>query len=59
MNIVLMLASAYVPTLTASIFFDNLQVQDMFMPNCSLDSRMTSMRGARISKNERYAALKF
>jgi hypothetical protein len=56
---VLMLASAYVPTLTASIFFDNLQVQDMFMPNCSLDSRMTSMRGARISKNERYAALKF
>jgi hypothetical protein len=54
-----MLASAYVPILTASIFFDNLQVQDMLMLNYKLDSRMTSIRGARISQNEQYAALKF
>jgi hypothetical protein len=54
-----MLASAYVPTLTTGIFFYNLQVQDMLMLNCSLDSRMTSMCGARISQNEQYAVLKF
>jgi hypothetical protein len=54
----LMLASAYVPTLTAGLSFANLQVQDMFMLNYSLDLRMMSMYGTRISKNERYTAPK-
>jgi hypothetical protein len=49
-----MLAFHMYSSLASDLLFANLQVQDMFVLNRILDSRMTLERGTRIFRNQQY-----